>query len=116
PGANTTYVRYAVVRAAAPTALSLRVLVNHRDYHSTTRGNGWQMGVTHVDHGVRVDAFDGAAPVLLLAAGAEATRAHEWYRGFALPRDAERGLDAQDDHLMPPPSAPRSRRGRRSRS
>ncbi len=99
PGANTTYVRYAVVRASAPVALSLRVLVNHRDYHSTTRGNGWQMGVTPVDHGLRVDAFDGAAPVLLLAAGAEATRAHEWYQGFTLPRDAERGLDAHDDHL-----------------
>jgi len=31
PGANTTYVRYAVMRASAPVALSLRVLVNHRD-------------------------------------------------------------------------------------
>jgi len=100
PGANTTYVRYAVLRAGAPLALSLRVLVNHRDYHSTTRGgDAWQMGVTPVDGGVRVNAFDGAAPVLLLAAGAEATPAHAWYQRFALPRDAERGLDAEDDHL-----------------
>src|SRR5205814_5199049 len=58
PGANTTYVRWAVLRAGAPLALSLRVLVNHRDYHSTTRGgDAWQMGVTPVDGGVRVNAF-----------------------------------------------------------
>jgi len=99
PGANTTYVRYAVLRASAPVTLALRVLVNHRDYHSTTHADGWQMVVTPVDGGVRVNAFDGAAPVLLLATGAEATPAHAWYRGFTLPRDAERGLDAADDHL-----------------
>jgi predicted glycogen debranching enzyme len=99
PGANTTYVRYRVLRASAPLTLTLRALVNHRDYHSTTRGEGWVMAVTPVTGGLRVSAFEGAAPVLLLAPGAEAVAEHAWYRGFALPRDAERGLDAEDDHL-----------------
>jgi predicted glycogen debranching enzyme len=33
PGANTTYVRYTLVRAATPLALLVKALVNHRDYH-----------------------------------------------------------------------------------
>ena len=99
PGANTTYVRYEVRRGAAPLTLTLRALVNYRDYHATTRGEGWTMEVTPVDGGLRVRAFDGAAPVLLLAPGAEVRREHEWYRRFTLPRERERGLDAEDDHL-----------------
>jgi predicted glycogen debranching enzyme len=99
PGANTTYVRYEVRRATAPLTLTLRALVNYRDYHATTRGEGWAMDVTPVDGGLRVRAFEGAAPVLLLAPGAEAQPQHAWYRRFALPRERERGLDAEDDHL-----------------
>jgi predicted glycogen debranching enzyme len=99
PGANTTYVRYEVLRAAEPLALTLRALVNYRDYHATTRGDGWAMEVAPGEHGLRVRAFDGAAMLLMLAPGAEAQTAHAWYRGFVLPRERERGLDAEDDHL-----------------
>jgi predicted glycogen debranching enzyme len=99
PGANTTYVRYRVLRAAGPLTLTLRALVNQCDFHATTRGAGWSMAVGPVEHGVRVQAYDGAAPVLLLAAGAEAQPEHSWYHGFALPRERERGLDAECDHL-----------------
>jgi predicted glycogen debranching enzyme len=99
PGANTTYVRYEVLRATEPLALGLRALVNYRDYHTTTRGEGWAMAVATLEHGLRVRAFDGAAPLLLLAPGAETQAAHEWYRRFALSRERERGLDAEDDHL-----------------
>ncbi|HET7342879.1 MAG TPA: amylo-alpha-1,6-glucosidase, partial [Methylomirabilota bacterium] len=76
-----------------------RALVNHCDYHATTRGEGWTMAVTPVDGGVRVQAYEGAAPVVLLAPGADARPEHDWYRGFALPREQERGLDAAGDHL-----------------
>jgi len=99
PGASTTYVRYAIVRARGPVGLALRVLVNHRDYHATTRAGDWRMDVTPVEHGVRVAAFDGARPVRLLAAGAEARPAHAWFRDFELVREAERGLDHVDDAL-----------------
>jgi predicted glycogen debranching enzyme len=99
PGANTTYVRYRLVRAAGPLDLTLRALVNYRDYHATTRGEGWAMEVTPVAGGLRVQAFDNATPVLLLAPGAAVQAAHAWYRRFALPRERERGLDAEDDHL-----------------
>jgi predicted glycogen debranching enzyme len=99
PGANTTYVRYRVVRGGGPVRLALGALVNHRDYHTTTRGSGWQMRVERVEHGLRVTAFDGARPVLLLATGAQAEPTHDWYRGFRLSAEEARGLDALDDSL-----------------
>src|SRR5258706_462125 len=85
PGANTTYVRYEVLRAAQPLELALRALVNYRDYHATTRGEGWSMDVARVAGGLRVRAFEGATPVQLLAPGAETQPAHAWYRRFTLP-------------------------------
>ena len=47
PGANTTYVRYRLLRAGAAgvVRLELRALVNYREFHVTTRGPGWQMAV-----------------------------------------------------------------------
>src|SRR5437879_9438069 len=98
PGANTTYVRYHVGRARGSVSLELKVLVNYRDYHGTTHGDGWLMDVAPVRHGLRVTAFDGARPLLLLAEGAEARIAHTWHHNFDLARERERGLDAVDDH------------------
>src|SRR5207302_1082285 len=99
PSANTTYVRYQVLRARGPVGLQLRLLVNYRDYHATTRGDGWRMDIAPVTHGLRVIAYGGARALLLLADRGDARIAHTWYRGFDLPRERERGLDAEDDHL-----------------
>jgi predicted glycogen debranching enzyme len=99
PGANTTYVRYRALRARAALGLQLKILANYRDYHATTRGHGWRMDIAPVAHGLRVRAFEGARPLLLLADGAEARIAHTWYQRFELPRERERGLDAVEDHL-----------------
>ncbi len=99
PGANTTYVRWRVVRAQGPLTLTARALVNYRDYHALARGGDWRMDVTRVPDGLRVMAYDGARPLLLLARGAAAEPAHAWYRDFDLPRERERGLDHVEDHL-----------------
>jgi predicted glycogen debranching enzyme len=99
PGANTTYVRYRLLRARGPVTLAVKALVNYRDYHSTTRGPGWQMRVERVPGGVRVTAFDGARPFVLLSKGSEVEPAHAWYEGFELAAERERGLDSREDHL-----------------
>jgi predicted glycogen debranching enzyme len=99
PGANTTHVRYQLLRASRPVDLEIKVLVNYRDYHATTRGDGWQMRTEAVAHGLRVVAFDGAQPFAVLAEGAEARPAHTWYHGFRLAAEEARGLDAYEDHL-----------------
>ncbi len=99
PGANTTYVRYRLLRAGGSATLEVKLLVDYRDYHGTTRGAGWQMRVEPVPGGLRVVAFDGAHPFVLLAPGAELRPGHTWYEGFHLAREQERGLDFRDDHL-----------------
>jgi predicted glycogen debranching enzyme len=98
-GANTTYLRYRLARATAPLDLVLRVLVNYRDYHALTHAAGWRMTIGPVPGGVRVQAFDGARPFVVLAPGATVTAAHVWYAGVRLAREEERGLDAVEDHL-----------------
>jgi predicted glycogen debranching enzyme len=100
PGANTTYVRYRLIRGGGPVELVLRALVNHRDHHAVTRGSEWRMETQPVPAGVRILAF--AAPVLLQASGVAEVRcepAHAWYERFALVRERERGLEWVDDHL-----------------
>ncbi len=99
PGANTTYVRYRLLRAGGPVRLALTALVNYRDFHSTTRGPGWEMRVEPLAHGLRVTAFDGARPLLLQVPGAAVEPAHEWYLGSRLAAEEARGLDTLDDNL-----------------
>ena len=99
PGANTTYVRYRLVRSMGPARLTLTALVNYRDFHSTTRGPGWEMRVEPVAHGLRVTGFDGARPVLLQVPGSSMEGAHEWYLGSRLAAEEARGLDSLDDDL-----------------
>ena len=98
-GANTTYVRYRVRRAHTSLTLELKVLVDYRDYHGGTRGDGWRMDVAPLARGLRVIAFDGARPLLLLADRGDVTKAHTWYRNFDLAAERARGVDAVEDHL-----------------
>src|SRR5256885_7021914 len=70
-GANTTHVRWRVLRAREPLTLRVKALVNYRDYHATTRAGDWRMDVARVANGLRVTAFDGARPLLMLAPGAD---------------------------------------------
>ena len=98
-GANTTYIRYHLRRASLPLTLRVKTLVNYRDYHGNTQAGNWQMQVEAVAHGLRITAYPGATPTYLLSDKGEATAKHEWYRGFHLAVEAERGLDAAEDHL-----------------
>ena len=99
-GVNTTYVRYDLKRASGPVSIALKALVNYRDYHSHTNAGDWHMGIDSVQHGLRINAFDGAVPFYLLSDRARATPMHEWYRGYYLSVEAYRGLHAVEDHLQ----------------
>ena len=99
PGANTTYLRYDLVRAGEPLTLRLKALVNYRDYHSNTHAGDWRMQVEPVEAGLRIVAFEGATPIYLLSPQALMTPQHDWYRNYFLSVEAYRGLDAVEDHL-----------------
>ncbi len=98
-GANTTYVRYTLSRATQPLTLTLKALVNYRDYHGSTQGNDWQMNVEPIKNGIKIAAHDNATPLYLLSDTATATPAHNWYYGFNLAVERYRGLSDCEDHL-----------------
>jgi predicted glycogen debranching enzyme len=98
-GANTTYVRYTLSRATQPLTLTLRAIVNYRDYHGSTQDNNWQMNVEQIDHGIKISAFDNATPLYLSSDTATATPAHNWYHNFDLAVERYRGLSDREDHF-----------------
>ena len=103
-GANTTYVRYNLIRGAMPLTLESKILVNYRDYHETTQVDFWRMQVDAIDEesrqGLRVLARPEATPFFLLGKDVAWTARHTWYRGFYLSVEAYRGQrEHQEDHL-----------------
>ena len=98
-GANTTYVQYRLVRGQHPVRLELKALANYRDYHGTTHANGWTMRVERLANGMKVTAFEGARPYVILSETAGAKDAHDWHSGFSLAGESARGLDHLDDNL-----------------
>lgn len=98
-GANTTYVQYHLQRAAQPLTLTLNAMVNYRDYHSDTQGNNWHMSVDSIGKGVCISAYPEATPFYLLCRGAKATPKHDWYYGYELVVERDRGLNDREDHL-----------------
>jgi predicted glycogen debranching enzyme len=99
-GQNSTYVRYTLSRGSSPVALNLKTLVNYKDFHANTHANGWQMNIHRIDHGVRVDAFDGASPFFLLSRDTALEPRHAWYQNYFLRVEQYRGLDTNGDHLF----------------
>jgi glycogen debranching enzyme len=99
PQANTTYIHYTLQRATAPLSLFLKALVNYRGYHNFTQANNWQMRINPVSEGLQIIAYSEATPFYLLSRQATATPRHDWYRNFYLQEEADRGLEATDDHL-----------------
>jgi predicted glycogen debranching enzyme len=98
-GANTTYVRYTLHRATQPLKLTLNAMVNYRDYHGSTQSNDWQMDVTTIESGIGITAYPDAVPLYLLSNNAQALPAHNWYYGFELAVERDRGLNDREDHL-----------------
>jgi predicted glycogen debranching enzyme len=99
PGENVVLVRYQVVRASAPVAFEVKALVDRRDHNATT-----QAGASPL-----VEARDGAVlvwfapddePLSLRCDRCTPSPANEWYRGYDLVRERERGLGDRDDHVF----------------
>lgn len=99
-GEETTYVRYRLAQADSPVELNCKVLVNYRDYHSTTHAGNWRMGIERVAMGAKVEAFHGAVPFYLLSNDASCEIENEWYRDFYLLMENERGLEDREDQLF----------------
>ncbi len=99
-GKNTTFVQLSLVRGSAPAALQITPLCGYRDYHSLGHG-GWPLGVTAVEQGCHIDAFEGALPFWIRADGATFEPAADWHWGFRYRVENERGLDDTGDLFRP---------------
>jgi predicted glycogen debranching enzyme len=98
-GENTTYIQYHLTASDVPVILSVKALANYRDSHANTHASDWQMHITSIADGLKVQAFDTAVPYYLWGEGATLTPAHVWYRDYFMAVEAYRGLDPLDDHL-----------------
>ncbi|MBW4516319.1 MAG: amylo-alpha-1,6-glucosidase [Timaviella obliquedivisa GSE-PSE-MK23-08B] len=98
-GTNTTYVRYQLKRATQPLKISLKALVNYRDYHGDTQAKDWVMDIATVNHGIRITADADATPFYLLCDRATVSPTHEWFYGFSLAVERYRGMSDREDHL-----------------
>ncbi|MEH2066714.1 MAG: amylo-alpha-1,6-glucosidase [Nostoc sp.] len=104
PGADTTYIHYYLRRAKRSLKLSIKAFVNYRDYHSRTHAQespakDWRVNVTAIEHGVDITVFPEAQPLYLLTDSGNASPNNEWYYGFELAAEKERGLNDIDDLL-----------------
>ena len=99
-GENTTYVQYRLRSAPSAARLHLLALVNHRPAHRTLSHGIWTARVEPATGGLRIEAFDGATPLWLLAPGAEIHPRHDWHREHRLRHDRSSGVPAREDHLL----------------
>ncbi len=96
-GAATTFVQYTAARASTPLQLSLKAYVNDRDYHALT--HAYDAGnVTSIEGQTARIALGGGTPWHLGIDRGTIHEAREWYYGFRLLRETERGLDDLEDH------------------
>jgi predicted glycogen debranching enzyme len=80
--------------------VTLKPLVTYRDYHSQRRGAKDFQLEPRADE-CRIQAFAGARPYRLWISQGKFTARPEWYWNFWHRMEAERGLDASEDLLMP---------------
>jgi predicted glycogen debranching enzyme len=100
PGENTTYIQYTLLRGSSPLEMELKALVNYRDFHSLTHAGNWRMNIAPVERGVKVLAWEGAAPFYLKSSASTCEPRHEWYLGFHLSEETKRGLEDREDRLF----------------
>src|SRR5438876_6593019 len=80
-GENTTYIQYTLVRGSSALEMELKALVNYRDFHSLTQAGDWRMKIEPVEHGITVQAFDGATLFYLKSDSGTCEPRHEWCFG-----------------------------------
>jgi len=100
-GANTTYVRYRLVRGSHPVILEITPLVTYRDFHALRAGQGWQPQTVLDASGISIRACDGAVPFRVIADGGRWTPGGAWWWNFLHREETARGLDDRSDFYAP---------------
>ncbi len=98
-GANTTYIRYTLSRATQPLALTLKALVNYRDYHGSTQSNDLDIRIKSIEGRICTIADPDDRLLYLSSDCASVTPAHNWHYNFDLAVERYRGLSDRENHL-----------------
>ncbi len=99
-GENTTYLQYTLLRGTLPAEIELKILVNYRDFHSLTRAADLQITISPVKGGVQIAGPGNATPFYIFCAEASSEPRRDWYLGYFLPQERDRGLEDHEDHLL----------------
>lgn len=101
-GADTTLVRYTLLRGSAPLELELRPLLTFRDFHALPATSGWQPDVAAPGSSTVTIRMTPSAPLVLIATDTGAfQQTPDWYRNFFYREEAARGFDAVADLFCP---------------
>jgi predicted glycogen debranching enzyme len=99
-GANTSYLRLELIRASSPLGVTLKPFVTYRSYHNHSQG----AQPLHLESSAEqclIQAAAQAQPYRLLMSRGQFTPDPTWFWNFWHREEAERGLDAKEDLLMP---------------
>jgi predicted glycogen debranching enzyme len=101
PDANATAIRYTLLRGASSVVVAVKAIVDYRGFHGNTHARpGEAFHIDDVDGAIRVrPPFDAPAELWLRADRGTRAIANEWYFGYELSAERERGLDDTEDHV-----------------
>lgn len=100
PGKQEVVVGYTWT-GSQPLKLSLKFLLNYRDFHSETRGwADWRFQQDVQPDRVKVKAYDSAAELVLAFSRGAYRPEPDWYWGYYWPREHERGLGFREDNFL----------------
>jgi predicted glycogen debranching enzyme len=101
PDANATAIRYTLLRGASSVTVAVKAIVDYRDFHGNTHARpGETFRIDDVEGAIRVrPPFEAPAELWLRADRGTRAIANEWYFGYELSAERERGLDDTEDHV-----------------
>ncbi|HET6444112.1 MAG TPA: amylo-alpha-1,6-glucosidase [candidate division Zixibacteria bacterium] len=95
---NTTYIQYKVTQSSRPLHLSIKVLLNNRDYHGVTDIGDISFDIRPVSDGVRVETSNSEMPSFILGRDMTFEVQNRWYGNYSLSVEGYRGLPDIEAH------------------
>jgi predicted glycogen debranching enzyme len=97
-GENTTYIQYTVTQSSRPLRLSVKVLLNNRDYHGVTEIGDISFHIRSVSDGLRVETSNSEMPSYILGRDMTFEVQDQWYGKYSLTVEGYRGLPDIEAH------------------
>jgi 4-alpha-glucanotransferase len=97
PGVHRVYLAYRLL-GDQPAKLSIDLLVNNRDHHGNMAAGGFHAGISIDGTDLQVE-LPADNKLHIQTTNGRISSCGEWYRGFALEQERQRGLPHLDNHF-----------------